>query len=267
MAITRLKYITNNLIQAITPTISTFAADSDYPVANLTNWRVSKRAGFDTAKSGELVFDLGSAQTVDACILFNHNLTSGATVKIQGNATDSWGAPSVDETITYVVNDMYKEFTGGSYRYWRLTIADAGRAANDIKLGEMILGSNIDLTRNPDWNITERLSYNNVQHVTAGGNKWSYALYNNKSWVMSFAELLAAQNTLVKNLTINSEGNKIPFSIIFESAAYYVRVSSVYETERPFPADGYESGFETNFVIEYGISGFEITEESRGIVT
>jgi len=266
MAITRLKYITNNLIQAVTPTLSgSWGMDADYPKANLTNWRMSKRAGFDTAKAGELVFDMGSAVSIDTCLLFNHNFSSGATVKIQGHTADSWGAPDVDETIVYAENDMIEEFTSASKRYWRLSVSDAGRSLSDIKIGEMVLGVAIELTRNFDWNLAETTAYNNIQQVTNGGNKWSYALYNPKSWVMSFNELLAAQNTLVKAMVDNSTGNAYPFSVIIEGVPYYVRALATYGTARPMPIDTLESGFETSFPLEYGVSGFELTEETRGI--
>jgi len=266
MAITRLKYITNNLVQAITPTITgSWATDTSFPIANITNYRVSKRAGFITAKDGELVFDLGSAMSVDTCLIFNHNLSSGVTARIQGHTADSWGTPDVNETIVYAANDMIEEFTSASKRYWRLTISDAGRTSADIKIGEIVIGAHIDLTRNPDWDITERINYNNISHTTAGGNRWVYNLYNNKSWIMTFAELLAAQNTLVKNMIVNSEGDSYPFSIIFEGVPYYVRALPIYETNRPFPIDNIESGFTTNHPLEYGVSGFELTEESRGI--
>jgi len=266
MAITRLKYVTTNLAQAITPTVTgSWGADASYPIANITNYRVSKRAGFDTAKDGELVFNLGSAKAVSAVFLFNHNLSSGVTAKFQGHASDSWGTPTVDETITYAANDMLKEFTADTLQYWRLTISDAGRAASDIKIGEIVFASPVVLTRNFDWNLTERSNYNNIDHLTAGGNRWVYARYSAKNWVMTFAELLAAQNTLLKNIISNSTGNLYPFSIILESTPYYVRALPVYETTRPFPIGDIESGFTTDYPLEYGVSGFELAEESRGI--
>jgi|GEM_PF-3148031 len=267
MAIVRLKYILANKTDGATITITgSWGEDTDYPKTNLYNERMSKRGGFDTAKDGEIVIDLGAAASVTTCALMNHNLSSGVTAKIQGNATDSWATPSVDETITYAANDMLEEFTSASYRYWRVSIADAGRSANDIKIGELILGLNITLTKNFEWNLQRRISYTNIQHITTGGNKWSHVLYNNKSWIMKWSQLTAAKKTLIENIFSGQDGDAAPFLMILETVPYYVRVQPVFETNRPIPVEDLESGFTTNYPVEYGIDSIEIVEETRGIV-
>jgi hypothetical protein len=85
-----------------------------------------------------IVFDAGVPVTVNSINLANHNISSGVTtLEFQGNATDSWGAPSVDETLTRVAGIISKQFTGGSFRYWRINIIDAGNTDTFIQLGRV----------------------------------------------------------------------------------------------------------------------------------
>lgn len=90
-----------------------------------------------------IVFDLGSAQEVKAAVLHLHNVSSGATVKIQGHTADAWGAPSLDETITWRAGTMFRYLTSAAktYRYWRLKVeGDAANPDGWIGIGELYLG-------------------------------------------------------------------------------------------------------------------------------
>lgn len=84
-------------------------------------------------------FDLGVAKQADIVTIFGHNLTSLATVRIQGNATDTWGSPTVDELVPISDNIAYR-FTGGSFRYWRLSIEDPTNLNSFLTIGGMYLG-------------------------------------------------------------------------------------------------------------------------------
>lgn len=113
----------------------------NYPATNILDSRLSRHFRTVAATTtATIVFDAGSAVTVDSISIANHNISSGvSTFKIQGNATDAWGAPSVDEDLTRVAGIITKSFTGGSYRYWRLHIIDAGNTDTYIKLGRVYL--------------------------------------------------------------------------------------------------------------------------------
>ena len=118
-----------------------------YAVSQLENHIVARRwrATGDSAEWAMWDAGAGNTITVTDCALNGHNFSSGAVVKIQGNATDSWGSPSVDETITYNAEVMYKQFTGGAYRYWRVSIVDASNPDTYVEVGVIFFGEDLDL--------------------------------------------------------------------------------------------------------------------------
>jgi len=118
------------------------SANINYPVTNIlhsSRTRVFKTVALTTTAT--IVFDCLTAVTCNSIDIDNHNISSGVTaLKWQGNATDAWGAPSVDEDLTYSSGIINKDFTGGSYRYWRLHIEDAANTDTFIKLGRVFTG-------------------------------------------------------------------------------------------------------------------------------
>ena len=95
-----------------------------------------------------LKFDFGSAGNIDfAFIPRFHNLTNSATLKVQGNSTDSWSSPPVNETLSVSAGKaIAKCFTGGSYRYWRVLFADASNPDGYLEIPNIWLGEWQDLT-------------------------------------------------------------------------------------------------------------------------
>ena len=75
-----------------------------------------------------------------------------ATIKLQGNHTDSWTAPAVDLSITYRENVLAyidKDGIGGTtpYRYWRLLITDQDNPNGYLALGGIYLGTHVTVSR------------------------------------------------------------------------------------------------------------------------
>jgi hypothetical protein len=130
-------------------TITASAADAEYPATNLVDLDPSKPAKLTTT-TGNWVFDFGSAQRQDLVAIIHHNLTAGLALNWQCNATDSWGAPTVDASLTvpsdwedgYPVS-FFKDLTGvsgyssGGFRYGRLVIT--GTNAANIAIGEIVV--------------------------------------------------------------------------------------------------------------------------------
>ncbi|HSV96770.1 MAG TPA: hypothetical protein VLM75_07530 [Spirochaetota bacterium] len=92
------------------------------------------------AKTDQYLTAAGIGADVSALYLLNHNLTATATLKLQGNATDIWTAPSFDENITVVPYVTAYEFTAATYAYWRIVVDDAANTSGFIEIGYMFLG-------------------------------------------------------------------------------------------------------------------------------
>lgn len=111
------------------------------------------RATGDTSEW--IKFDLGSAQAVDLCCIFNHNFSASATVVLEGNSSDSWGTPAYQETFEYHSGVLI--LSGGvaahnlpaTYQFWRITIADPTNSDGYVEAGIIYIGSVFEFQR--DW--------------------------------------------------------------------------------------------------------------------
>lgn len=129
-----------NLLRGLTPT--TEDAQVSFPVEQMFDGRSSTQAGFAVG-DGEVIFDLGSAMSVDYVAMAKHNLGSeSATLNIEYSTTGTSGpwtaflsqSPSSDAPVLWRVGAV-------SARYWR--IAFSGHAATlfiaDLSLGAQLL--------------------------------------------------------------------------------------------------------------------------------
>jgi len=128
-------------------TITSATEDANYPMTNLQDTRLSRvyRSTDDAAEY--LLFDAGAGNTINPTVICiaAHNITDGATISIQGNATDAWGGPTVDETITHDSDTMILFFTGAALRYWRLYIDDGSNPDTYLEIGRVFLGTYLSL--------------------------------------------------------------------------------------------------------------------------
>lgn len=144
--------------KADSATLTESSQNTYYPVENIQDLdkeKVWKTTGDNATEY--IVFDMTTAVSVTACIVFNHNFTGTETnIKIQGNDTNVWTDPSVNEALTYAATTFAKTFTGGSHRYWRLVFTK--NAATDLRtIGRIYLGAHTT-TDDPDhagvgWSI------------------------------------------------------------------------------------------------------------------
>lgn len=79
-------------------------------------------------------------------------LSPNATIKLQGNHTNSWASPAVDLTLTYRENVLAYIDTDGiggttPYRYWRLKIVDQDNPNGYVTLGGVYLGTHVTISR------------------------------------------------------------------------------------------------------------------------
>ena len=115
---------------------------------NAVDNRVGKVWRTDTNTTEWIKWDFGSSKAVNCVGIFNHNLTAAATITFEGNATDSWGAPTVDESISVSTNSdgevlgrIVHFFSSQTLRYWRVTIDDPGNTKSYIQIGRIIFGT------------------------------------------------------------------------------------------------------------------------------
>jgi hypothetical protein len=161
-------------------TISVFSGteDANFPLANLIDLDPSLPGQFTTT-TGRVVFDFTTAQRVDVGAIIHHNLTPGlAGVRIEANATNSWGAPSF--SASFVIPADHEDdmpvnpwldltvlpgYSAGGFRYWSIVVANANAEA--IALGEIVLvATKRTLVRNIDWGADEPEEWPRIVHET-----------------------------------------------------------------------------------------------------
>jgi len=88
--------------------------------------------------------DLGSAQEVKALVLSDHNMTSAATISLVGlyDTVFTDAVTWADDRIVHFLS------AATTKRYWQLQITDAANTDGYIEIGEIYLGSYIELSRN-----------------------------------------------------------------------------------------------------------------------
>jgi len=115
---------------ADTLTLTESSENTMLPAENVLNGRPGTR--WETGSSSEnenLVIDLGSpAGGTHFGFLKPEGITQTSSVTLEGNATDSWGSPSLSVALS---SSGVKSFSPDVYRYWRFvfTKSSAGTAA------------------------------------------------------------------------------------------------------------------------------------------
>ena len=116
--------------------ISASSEVASLPDDNIVHFWKSKVWRATGCASEWVKFNLGAAKAFKAIMLTGHNLTSGATVHFQANATDVWTAPPVDVTATWHAGYLlYVWAASQTYQWIRITIVDPGNPDGYVEAG------------------------------------------------------------------------------------------------------------------------------------
>ena len=127
----------------------------DYPLTNLIDPRLS-RVYHSLSDDDQYILIAGTDIKADAIAILNHNISSGATIRIQGNDADVWGAPTFNQLLTWAEYILFQEFTSGEYDYWRLFVDDPANPDGYIKIGRLYLGEVLEMPgMKPDQEIDD----------------------------------------------------------------------------------------------------------------
>jgi len=183
-----------------------------------------------------ITVDLGSAQEIKALVIYDHNLTSAATITIMGNDADAWGAPAFSEAVTWVDDKILHYLsTAQTYRYWQIQITDAANTDFYIEIGEIYLGGYLELTRNMALGADTPISYIMDEEVTPYGVKRRRFYNLQEQFNISVPYLTSADITNIRTMlsAINSRATGItrPFYYNDDSATpadfWMVQISGI----------------------------------------
>jgi len=135
-------------------------ANTDLVPANVLHDHVSKLWRTTGKASENIVFDLGTATNITVFSMFTFNLTASATVTLQANSANSWGSPAYSQALTIATDadgnvlQRLVFFLNQTYRYWRVTFADAGNSKSYLQVGRIAAGTYYEPPRNINQNFT-----------------------------------------------------------------------------------------------------------------
>lgn len=139
-----------------------------------------------------IVFDLGSAMTPTAFFIHDHNLTSGASVTLEGNTSDSWSAPPFSMTFSSITDPLYYYFLlTGTYQYWRLVISDATNPDGYIKIANAYLGTYTQLLKvNADWTSSATDGHVLQSNTSESGVMRRYSYAKQRTLQLNFGNVM-----------------------------------------------------------------------------
>ena len=94
-----------------------------------------------------ITLNFGAAKNIKACMILDHNISSGAIIRLMGNDSDSWESPAYSQAIMWNSGKIGM-YLDQEYQYWRLQISDQSNPDGCFKLGELYLGAYLELLKN-----------------------------------------------------------------------------------------------------------------------
>jgi len=235
---TRLFY--TNKIKTVAKTLVADQQAAQFPSSNLQTdnysqtWRTT-----EVLTAHDVVNDFGIATLCDTVFLGNVNLTSSATVKIQGNATDSWGAPTFDETITVSGlgvdpphRNLYHEFASGqTFRFFRIEITDTGNTNGHYEVGEWWLGERVALGTAQQHESEHRQIFQreNLENITEFLQKYVYTRAERRVFELLWDKVTPTTRDDLRKLARAVIGSGLPFVYVQDPDAspkegFFVRI-------------------------------------------
>lgn len=261
---------TDNTARTATLTIGTGSAPSEaeYQPASLVDDNPALVAKINSTTAAWIV-DHGSATDVQIAALIHHDFDAGADVKIQRNATNSWGTPTMSVSFTiptwqgsgatrWPVNpwlDLTSQtgYSGSGFRYTRIVITSNSQ---NVQMGQLWLGSTIRrFTRNMESGAQETRTRGVITNITGFGVETTYPRHN-PQWGCSFS-LPLLTDTLRSSLQTqwdNVGGTTYPWLFIPDgdvNACYLVKWAMTEERfARVLKASGHAGVSQADFVVQ-----------------
>ena len=187
-----------------------------------------------------IAVDLGSAQEVKALIIHDHNFTNAATLLLEADDAATFdsdgGSAQFSEAVTWNSEKIVHYLaTATTKRYWRLSVTDAGNTDLYIEIGEIYLGSYLELTRNYKNGFSWENSFLMESNRTPYGVGTDRFYNTQKTFRFDFGMMAAADvtsmETLLAAIASRSLGTFKPFWFNKDSASpndsYLVRIQSL----------------------------------------
>lgn len=172
-----------------------------------------------------LKFDLGSSIEINSFNLFNNNLSSGASVKLYGHASDlgtdlsTWQSSAsfkTNNSLTFNSN-LGSLFLSSSqtYRWWLLELHDPSNTNGFIDIGKVYGGLSSSPTDNFNENFSTSLIDTSRSFRVEGAHKYSVEKQKIKEFRISFNDVSDADRQTIRGW-FESKGKTRPFVVALD---------------------------------------------------
>jgi hypothetical protein len=167
----------------ITPLVTASPEDPGYPAVNLVLENPAHPAKL-TATTGEFVVQFAEPTQVAAAVILYHNIEQGNSITLQGNDSDSWGAPAVQRSFSllgkrednWTVSPWIELPEPATYQFWRLVIEGSANV-NPISIGRLMLLTRLRVMKTDvRWGEEEAEEHDIIELPTEAGVETIYSL-------------------------------------------------------------------------------------------
>jgi len=183
------------------------------------------------------IFDLGIASNPKAfALLWDRNIptkfSATATVRLQGNTTNSWASPAYDQTVTvndYIValEDKNGLHTSG-LRYWRVYMQDVDNPIGYLEIGAIYIGDSYSPTRGAaQFPFATQLQDRSTVVYSESGQTYTYKRPKYQTFDISWAALKKDELESLEDFA-NQVGTHDTFIISFDSLGAFSTVAETW---------------------------------------
>lgn len=184
----------DNKVLNSTITMSTENPDYTFDVG-LKDTRLSRYGMTDGNAFQNIVFDLGASFSVTYAVIQAHNITG--TVILQSSLSTDFTTPEFQQVFTKYGDSLVCEIPARSRRYWRLAIFDPLNSAGGIKVGQVYIGSGLQMPGIDRMIILPQKS-NSVAQKSTSGQLYGDRRLNYKAADINFSDVTETERQQIK---------------------------------------------------------------------
>lgn len=194
--------------QIDTATLSGGAWAADYPITNLQNKRLARKAR-STSTSATVVITLPAATDIGIVAVCSHNLTNAATVRVQIGAFDS-GVVTVYPKQPFSRQDYAIPFVTETASECTINIEDSTNPDGYVEFGRIFIGPTFAPSTCVDWGYSDGLISASTMQESLGGPEFFFDLSVRRSWQGQFSWLTDAEAAEFRRIMRLSDiGNEV----------------------------------------------------------
>lgn len=166
-----------------------------------------------------IILDVGSGNTINptASVILNHNLSSGANIRLQGNASEDWSSPAVDEALTWNSENILDFISASGLRFWSFLFDDYDNSDGYVEIGRLFLGGYTEISGNAQYNLPKDLNTMSSSKQNQSGQLFGKDEVDLKSFRLNFSRW--SQTDHDNFITFwNSVKTHTPFIIVLKNS-------------------------------------------------